>query len=85
MPARVHAILVARPGESARAQLLHTLDALQAQSSRLTSVTVVVTGSADALRRGDGLDGFVEGIIEGRSGMSFAEAIGDDVNGIFSS
>lgn len=76
MPARVHAILVARPGESARAQLLHTLDALQAQSSRLTSVTVVVTGSADALRRGDGLDGFVEGIIEGRSGMSFAEAIG---------
>lgn len=75
MPARVHAIVVARPGESARAHLLHTLDALRAQSVRPAAVTIVVTGSAEALRRGDGLDGFVEGIIEGRGGMSFAEAI----------
>ncbi|UWF78197.1 glycosyltransferase [Microbacterium neungamense] len=74
MPARVHAILVARPGDPARAQLTRTLDALRRQSTPPTAVTVVVTGSAAALRR-DGLDGLVEGVIEARASTSFAEAV----------
>ena len=75
MPARVHAIIVARPGDPARTQLLHTLDALHRQTVPVSAVTVVVTGSAAALRRGDSLDGIVEGIVEARSGTSFAEAV----------
>lgn len=75
MPARVHAIIVARPGEAARTQLLHTLDALRVQSVPPAAVTVVVTGNAEALRRSEDLHGFVEGIIEARPGTSLAEGI----------
>lgn len=75
MPAPVHALIVARPGEAARAQLIRTLDALRLQSVPPAAITVIVTGSAAALRRGDELGGVVEGIIEARGGTTFAEAV----------
>lgn len=74
MPARVHAIIVARQGNDARAQLLHTLEALRRQTVPPVAVTVVVTGSADALRDIDTFDGLVEGVIQARQGTSAAEA-----------
>ncbi|MHC9043374.1 glycosyltransferase [Microbacterium saperdae] len=75
MPARVHAILVARAGSSSRAQLLRTLEALRSQSTRVAAVTLVICGDAASVRESDAVARTVEGIIEARSTTSFAEAI----------
>ncbi|MFS0911370.1 glycosyltransferase [Microbacterium sp. 179-I 3D2 NHS] len=75
MPARVHAIIVARPGSSARAQLLRTLDAVRAQTAPPAAVTLVVCGDATSVRDSEIVAGTVEGIIEARASTSFAEAV----------
>lgn len=74
MPARVHALVVTRSGESARAQLTRTLDAVRAQSLIPEAVTIVVTGSLAAIR-GDGFPSVVEGVVETRQGLSYADAL----------
>ncbi|WP_433586478.1 glycosyltransferase [Microbacterium hydrocarbonoxydans] len=75
MPARVHAIIVARPGSSARAQLLRTLDALRAQTTPPSAITLVMCGDAAGVRESETVAGLVEGIIEARHGTSFADAV----------
>ena len=75
MPARVHAIIVARPGASARAQLLRTLDALRAQSVPAAAITLVVCGDAASVRESETVRAMVEGVIEARSSTSFADAV----------
>ncbi|WP_164233555.1 glycosyltransferase [Microbacterium hydrocarbonoxydans] len=75
MPARVHAIIVARPGSSARAQLLRTLDALRSQTTPAAAITLVICGDAVTARESPAVAASVEGIIEARSGTSFAEAV----------
>ncbi|WP_435743854.1 glycosyltransferase [Microbacterium sp. PMB16] len=75
MPARVHAIIVARAGSSARAQLLRTLDAVRSQSMPAAAVTLVVCGDAASARESDAVARTVEGIIEARSATTFAEAV----------
>lgn len=75
MPARVHAIAVVRTGESASAQLLHTLDAIRDQTTRPTAVTVVVLGDGSAVRAASGIGDIVEGIIEARPATTYAEAV----------
>ncbi|WP_247629711.1 glycosyltransferase [Microbacterium croceum] len=75
MPARVHAIIVARAGSSSRAQLLRTLEALRSQTTPVAAVTLVVCGDAGSARESDAVARTVEGIIEARSTTSFAEAI----------
>ncbi|WP_250646108.1 glycosyltransferase [Microbacterium tenebrionis] len=75
MPTRVHAIIVARPGPSSRAQLLRTLDALTLQTRRPDAVTLVVCGDGTAARESDAIARVVEGIIEARTSTSFAEAV----------
>lgn len=76
MPARVHAIVVARPGSSARAQLLRTLDALRSQSTPPASITLVMCGDATTARESETVATTVEGIIEARGSTSFADAVG---------
>ncbi|MDQ0613303.1 hypothetical protein QF046_000944 [Microbacterium sp. W4I4] len=75
MPARVHALIVARSGESGSAPLSRTLEALGAQSPPPAAVTVIVQGDGERVRRMPGIGHLVEGIIEARTGTSFAEAI----------
>src|SRR4051794_5449742 len=75
MPTPVHAIIVARPGSSARAQLLRTLDALTLQTRRADAVTLVVCGDGSDARASDAVARVVEGIIEARGGTSFADAV----------
>ncbi|WP_217184492.1 glycosyltransferase family 2 protein [Streptomyces sp. AC495_CC817] len=75
MPARVHAIIVARPGSSARAQLLRTLDALRSQTAPPAAITLVMCGDAASARESETVQATVEGIIEARGGTSFAEAV----------
>ncbi|MGY1550994.1 glycosyltransferase [Microbacterium sp. A588] len=75
MPTRVHAIIVARPGSSSRAQLLRTLDALSLQTRAADAVTLVVCGDASSARDSEAIARVIEGIIEARSSTSFAEAI----------
>lgn len=75
MPARVHAIIVARPGPSARAQLLRTLDALRSQTEPVSAVTLVMCGDAASAKESDAVSRTAEGIIEARSGTSFADAV----------
>lgn len=75
MPARVHAIIVARTGSSSRAQLLRTLDALRAQTTPAAAVTLVVCGDASSVRESEVVASTVEGIIEARATTSFAEAV----------
>lgn len=75
MPTRVHAIIVARPGSSSRAQLLRTLDALNLQTRRADAVTLVVCGDAASARDSEAVGEVVEGIIEARSSTSFADAV----------
>ncbi|WP_251050716.1 MULTISPECIES: glycosyltransferase [unclassified Microbacterium] len=75
MPARVHAIIVARPGSSARAQLLRTLEAVRTQTSPAAAVTLVMCGDATSARESEAIATTVEGIIEARSTTSFAEAV----------
>ncbi|MDQ0725911.1 glycosyltransferase [Microbacterium sp. W4I20] len=75
MPARVHAIIVARAGSSARAQLLRTLDAVRSQSVTAAAVTLVVCGDAASARESEAVGRTVEGIIEARTTTSFAEAV----------
>lgn len=75
MPARVHAIIVARPGSSSRAQLLRTLEAVRSQTVPAAAVTLVMCGDASSVRESESVAGTVEGIIEARTTTSFAEAI----------
>lgn len=75
MPARVHAIIVARPGSSARAQLLRTLDAVRSQTAPPSAVTLVMCGDATTARESEKVAETVEGIIEARATTSFAEAV----------
>lgn len=75
MPARVHAIIVARPGSSARAQLLRTLDALREQTFPPAAITLVVCGDAAGVRESETVADLVEGVIEARGSTSFADAI----------
>lgn len=75
MPARVHAIIVARPGSSSRAQLLRTLEALRSQTAPAEAVTLVMCGDASSARESEAVAATVEGIIEARATTSFAEAI----------
>lgn len=75
MPARVHAIIVARPGSSARAQLLRTLDALKTQSTPADAITLVMCGDATTARESEAVAALVEGVIEARHGTSFASAV----------
>lgn len=75
MPARVHAIIVARPGSSSRAQLLRTLEAVRSQTSPAEAVTLVMCGDAASLRESEAVGAVVEGIIEARTTTSFAEAV----------
>lgn len=75
MPARVHALIVARPGESGSAPLSRTLEALRAQRLPPAAVTVIVQGDGERVRQMPGIGHLVEGIIEARAGTSFAEAI----------
>ncbi|MFE7066839.1 glycosyltransferase [Microbacterium sp. NPDC057658] len=75
MPARVHALIVARPGPSARAQLLRTLDAVRAQTVPPAAVTLIMCGDAATARESEAVAATVEGIIEARPSTSFAEAI----------
>lgn len=75
MPARVHAIAVVRAGESASSQLLQTLDAVRAQSTRPDAVTVVVLGDGSHVRAAEGLGDIVESVIEARSTTTYAEAV----------
>lgn len=75
MPARVHAILVARSGRPASVQLDRTLDALHAQTVPPAAVTVVVLGDASHVRGTPGIGRTVEGIIEARPSTGFAEAV----------
>lgn len=75
MPARVHAIIVARPGPSSRAQLLRTLEAVRSQTAPAESVTLVVCGDASAARESEAVALTVEGIIEARATTSFADAV----------
>lgn len=75
MPARVHAIIVARPGSSSRAQLLRTLEAVRAQTAPAAAVTLVMCGDASTARESETVAATVEGIIEARATTSFAEAI----------
>lgn len=73
MPARLHAVIVARSGATARAQLLRTLTALTRQTRRPDAVTVVVCGDAATAR--ESVAGIAEGLIEARSTTSFADAV----------
>lgn len=75
MPTRVHAIIVARPGATSRAQLLHTLDALALQTRRADAITLVVCGDASSIRDSSTVAHSVEGIIEARASTSFADAV----------
>ncbi|WP_336645125.1 glycosyltransferase [Microbacterium sp. USHLN186] len=75
MPARVHAIVVARTGETALAGLRRTLDALRSQTRPPDAVTVVVLGSGAQVRALDGIGHTVEGIIEARPSTGFAQAV----------
>ncbi|MDN3443515.1 glycosyltransferase [Microbacterium sp. APC 3901] len=75
MPARVHAIIVARPGSSARAQLLRTLDALRSQTTPPAAITLVMCGDAASARESGAIASSVEGIIQARGSTSFADAV----------
>lgn len=75
MPARVHAIIVARPGSSARAQLLRTVDALRSQTTPPAAITLVMCGDAASARESETVGAAVEGIIQARAHTSFADAI----------
>lgn len=75
MPARVHAIIVARPGSSARAQLLRTLDALRSQTTPPAAVTLVMCGDAASARESGAIASSVEGIVQARGSTSFADAV----------
>ena len=75
MPARVHAIIVARPGSSARAQLLRTLDALRSQTVPPAAITLVMCGDAASVRESETVRTTVEGVIEARGSTSFADAV----------
>src|SRR5690606_24167154 len=76
MPARVHAIIVARPGASARPQLLRTLDALRSQTTPVAAVTLVICGDAATARESEVVRATVEGVIEARPSTPCADAVG---------
>ena len=75
MPARLHAVIVARSGATARAQLLRTIDALTAQTRRPDAVTLVVCGDVTTARESPAVAAIADAIIEARSTTSFADAV----------
>ncbi|GAB3600956.1 glycosyltransferase [Microbacterium tumbae] len=75
MSARLHAVIVARSGAKARAQLLHTLAAVSAQTRRPDAVTLVLCGDAVTAQESAAIGGAVEGIVVTRSGTSYADAV----------
>ena len=75
MPARLHAVIVARSGATARAQLLRTIDALAAQTRRPDAVTLVVCGDVTTARESPAVAAIADAIIEARQTTSFADAV----------
>ncbi|MGW8484242.1 glycosyltransferase [Microbacterium sp. NPDC055903] len=75
MPARLHAVIVARSGATARAQLLHTLSAVGAQTRRPDAVTLVLCGDTVTAQESAAIGGAVEGIIATRATTSYADAL----------
>ncbi|WP_460799717.1 glycosyltransferase [Microbacterium sp. GXF0217] len=75
MPARLHAVIVARSGATARAQLLRTIDALNAQTRRPDAVTLVVCGDVTTARESPVVAAIADAIIEARHSTSFADAV----------
>ncbi|MGF6821559.1 hypothetical protein M2317_000445 [Microbacterium sp. ZKA21] len=75
MPARLHAVIVARSGATARAQLLRTIDALTAQTRRPDAVTLVVCGDVTTARESPAVAAIADAIIETRQTTSFADAV----------
>ncbi len=75
MPARLHAVIVAHSGATARAQLLTTLAAIAAQTRVPDAVTLVLCGDAVTAHESAAIGSAVEGIIATRSATSYAEAV----------
>lgn len=75
MPARLHAVIVARSGATARAQLLRTIDALASQTRRPDAVTLVVCGDVTTARESPAVAAIADAIIEARQTTSFADAV----------
>ncbi|MFB7250248.1 glycosyltransferase [Microbacterium sp. NPDC056234] len=75
MPARLHAVIVARSGATARAQLLRTIDALASQTRRPDAVTLVVCGDVTTARESPAVAAMADAIIEARQATSFADAV----------
>lgn len=77
MPARVHALIVARPDGRipAALHLKRTLAALQAQTRRADSVTIVLCGEDQRLREIAAASG-AEGVISASAATTFARAVG---------
>lgn len=75
MSARVHAVLVARPGATSLARLLRALDALAAQTRRPDALTIVACGSSSALRASARVAEAAEAVIETRASTTLAAAV----------
>ncbi|UYO98186.1 glycosyltransferase [Microbacterium sp. M28] len=75
MPARLHAVIVARSGATARAQLLRTIDALASQTRRPDAVTLVVCGDVTTARESPAVAAITDTIVEARPATSFADAV----------
>ena len=75
MPARLHAVIVARSGATARAQLLRTIDALASQTRRPDAVTLVVCGDVTTARESPAVAAIADAIIQARHTTSFADAV----------
>jgi len=75
MPARVHAILVARSSANALTRVQRTLDALSAQTLPPAAVTIVMRGSTAPLRGSAGVTLAAEAVIETRANATIASAV----------
>ncbi|TJZ59430.1 hypothetical protein, partial [Raoultella planticola] len=75
MPARVHAILVARSSANALARVLRALDALSVQTLPLAAITIVIRGSSAPLRGSAGVAAAAEAVIETRTNATIASAV----------
>ncbi|MBS1672488.1 MAG: glycosyl transferase [Actinobacteria bacterium] len=75
MSARVHAVLVARPGATSLARLLRALDALAAQTRRPDVLTIVACGPSSTLRSSGRVAEAAEAVIETKAATSVAAAV----------
>ncbi|GAB6857075.1 glycosyltransferase [Microbacterium xylanilyticum] len=75
MSARVHAVLVARPGSTSLARLLRALDALAAQTRRPDALTIVACGPSSALRSSARVAQAAEAVIETKASTTLASAV----------